>query len=304
LDKKKLHINKENGNGYPEPDVPVEAAWDNMKQLLQYVPAVPAAKSRFRFGKGGNISPFLAGAATAITVSVISVLIYVIAIKKEKPASSQILYNSDPVPRTDTLQDGTVAYLDIHSSLSVTNPAEKDKRITLNKGGCYFRQINNNSTNRWQLQVASVAVLPNNASLYVSVDSVTGIAVVQVQSGNAEIQMGKQKLLLTTGELVQINTRQSLVPAKQKLNPNLFSYANKVFEFSNTPFKEAAGLIGKAYGVKIVLKNNNLDNCTITTRFDNKSLEEILDILGYTLSFEYKIDKKKNQVIISGDGCN
>jgi hypothetical protein len=81
-------------------------------------------------------------------------------------------------------------------------------------------------------------------------------------------------------------------------------YTNKVFEFSNMPFREASAYIEKAYGVTFIVKNNKLDNCTITTRFDNKSLEEILDILGYTLAFEYEIDKTKNQVIISGNGCN
>jgi hypothetical protein len=70
------------------------------------------------------------------------------------------------------------------------------------------------------------------------------------------------------------------------------------------PFREASAYIEKAYGVTFIVKNNKLDNCTITTRFDNKPLEEILDILGYTLAFEYEIDKTKNQVIISGNGCN
>lgn len=81
-------------------------------------------------------------------------------------------------------------------------------------------------------------------------------------------------------------------------------YTNRVFEFSNMRFIEAAAYIEKAYNVKIIIKNNKIDNCTITTRFDNKSLEEVFDILGFTLGFEYKIDNTKNQVTISGDGCN
>ena len=88
------------------------------------------------------------------------------------------------------------------------------------------------------------------------------------------------------------------------MDPNLFSYANRIFEFHDTPFKEATGFIEKAYGVKIVTENNNLYNCRITTKFDNKSIEEILDILAYTLSFEYTFDEKNKQVLITGDGCN
>jgi len=182
LDKKKLHINEAGGKPYPEPDVPVNNAWENMKQLLLQSPVVPATKPKLRIFKAKGFKPFIAGTGIAITVTVLT---YVIAIKKEQTPSSKLLHSSDVVPKADTLQHGTIA-----------------------------------------------------------------------------------------------------------------------FEFNNTPFKEAAGFIEKAYDVKIIVNNPKLYNCTITTRFDNKSLEEILDILGYTLAFDYKIDKKRKQVIISGDGCD
>ena len=187
MDNKKLHINQTGGKTYPEPDVPVEDAWENMKQLLQHAPAAPAVQNRFGGLKG---KLFMTGAGATV-VAIIALITYVVPGKKEKPVTKQEIHTSDSPPKTDTLHDGTIAYLN-----------------------------------------------------------------------------------------------------------------NRIFEFSNTPFKEAAGFIEKAYGVTIIIENNKLDHCKITTRFDNKSLEEILDILGYTLAFEYSIDKNKNQVIISGDGCN
>ncbi len=42
LDKGKLHNNKSGGENYPEPDIPVEDAWNNMKELLQQAPASPS----------------------------------------------------------------------------------------------------------------------------------------------------------------------------------------------------------------------------------------------------------------------
>jgi hypothetical protein len=187
LDKKKLHINETGGKTYPEPDVPVEDAWENMKQLLQHAPAATSAQSKFSGLKG---KLFIAGAGAAV-VAIVTLITYMVPGKKEKPAATQVIPDRDSTSKSDTLHDGTIAYLN-----------------------------------------------------------------------------------------------------------------NRTFEFSNTPFKEAAGFIEKAYGVKIIIENDKLDHCKITTRFDNKSLEEILDILGYTLAFEYSIDKNKNQVIISGDGCN
>jgi ferric-dicitrate binding protein FerR (iron transport regulator) len=188
LDKKKLHING-SGNNYPEPDIPVDDAWNNMQQLLQQAPAAPASKSVL--AKGKLLSKIIAATGGVVIVSSV---IYMIAIQKEGTETpKQVQQTTEVTPQRDTLADGSIAYLD---------------------------------------------------------------------------------------------------------------YANKVFEFTNMPFSKAAAYIEKVYSVKFIIKNNKLDNCTITTRFDNRSLEEVLDVIGYTLAFEYEIDKTKNQVIISGDGCN
>jgi hypothetical protein len=191
LDKKKLHINETGNKNYPEPDIPVEHAWDSMKQLLQHAPAAPASHSAP--GKVKLLAKIIAATGSVVIVSSIIYMIATPKNKKERPAPARAVPVREATPRKDTLADGSTAYLD---------------------------------------------------------------------------------------------------------------YTNKVFEFSNMPFKDAVAYIEKAYGVKFIINNNKLYNCTITTRFDNKSLEEILDVLGYTLAFEYEIDKTKNQVIISGDGCN
>ena len=300
LDKKKLHINEANDKSYPEPDVPVQDAWDNMKQLLLQAPASPASGSGFKQGIGKGLSKFMVGAGAVVTVSVAT---YFITAKKEKTTSPQVTYNSESLPAIDTLADGTIAFLDTLSSLAVSNLPAKEKRITISNGGCYFKQLNKNVEAPWQLKVGSVNIFPKSANIYVWVDTVTAFAIVQLQSGSAEIQMGEEKLHIAAGESVRFNAQKGILRSTQKIDPNSFSYANKVFEFSNTPFKEVAAYIGKAYGVKIIFQSN-FDNCTITTRFDNKTLKEILDILAYTLAFDYKIDEKHKQVLISGDGCN
>lgn len=187
LDKKKLPDN-EAGSNYPEPDIPVENAWNSMKHLLQQTPAAPASKSVL--GKSKLLTKIIAATGSVVIVSTI---IYMIATQKEKPETTEAVPVSETRHSPDTMANGAIA------------PADS---------------------------------------------------------------------------------------------------TSKVFEFNNLPFRDVAAYIEKVYGVKFIVKNSKLYNCTITTRFDNKSLEEILDVLAYTLTFEYEIDKTKNQVTISGDGCN
>lgn len=300
MDKKKLHIGEAKGKSYPEPDVPVQEAWSSMKELLGYAPAVPAAHSGFKSRMGKGAGKLMMGAGVVVIASVVT---YFVTAKKQLPPSLKVTYVSDLYPAVDTLADGTIAFLDTLSSIAVTTQAANEKQITIDNGGCYFRQLNKNAAAPWQLKVGPVQIVPTNANIYVSLDTIAAVAVVQLQTGSAGLQMGEKKMHIAAGESVRFNTRKAALQNRQKINPNTFSYASKIFEFSSTPFKEAVGYIEKAYGVNIILKGN-FDNCTITTRFDNKPLTELLDILAYTLAFDYKIDEKKKQVLISGDGCN
>jgi ferric-dicitrate binding protein FerR (iron transport regulator) len=302
LDKKKLHIDDANDKCYPQPDVPVQEAWEQMQQLLQQAPAASDSSSHSGYGIGKGASKWMLGAGAGALV-IISLIIYVVTAKKGSPTPTQVTYYSERYPKIDTLADGTIAFLDTLSSIAVTNLPAKEKKITINNGGCYFRQLNKNASEPWQLKIGSINILPNNANIYVSVDTAAAVAVVQLQTGSAAIQVGEEKLQIAAGESVRFNTQKEMLHNRQKMDPNTFSYANRVFDFSNTSFKEAAGYIEKAYGVKIIFKGD-FNHCTITTRFDNKSLKEILDILAYTLAFDYKIDEKNKQVLISGDGCN
>ena len=178
LDKKKLPDNEAGSHNYPEPDIPVEDAWNSMKHLLQQAPAAPASKSVL--GKSKLLTKIIAATGSVVIVTTI---IYMVTTQREKPETTGTIPASETRHQTDTPANGAIAR-------------------------------------------------PDSAS--------------------------------------------------------------KVFEFNNMPFRDVAAYIEKAYGV----------NCTITTRFDNKSLEEVLDVLAYTLVFEYELDKIKNQVTITGDGCN
>ncbi|MBO9202986.1 MULTISPECIES: DUF4974 domain-containing protein [Niastella] len=187
MDKKKVHINVANDKGYPEPDVPVQEAWESMQQLLVQTPAATVAASGFKNWLRKGWGKIMIGTAIAATVSLIAyVVINKETVKRDSLPATDTVHNSAPVP--DTLM-----------------PAAKEKRIS--------------------------------------------------------------------------------------------------FEFSNTPFKQVAAYMEKEFGIQIMLKGN-IGNCNITTRFDNNSLKEMLDVMAYTLAFEYIIDEDKKQVTISGNGCN
>jgi hypothetical protein len=74
-------------------------------------------------------------------------------------------------------------------------------------------------------------------------------------------------------------------------------------EFNDMPFKKVAAYMEKEFDIRIILKGN-VGERRITTGFDSITLKKMLDIMAYTLAFEYKIDKGNKQVTIVGNERN
>ena len=192
MDKKKLHINEAGDKRYPEPDVPVQEAWENMQQLLLQAPAVPAAASGFNKWIGKGLVKIMIGAGLVATISLITYL----ATKKNEPQKeTQVTYKSDSLFANDTAALAS----------DTLTPIAKEKRVTV--------------------------------------------------------------------------------------------------EFNDTPFKKVAVYMEKEFDIKVILKGN-VGERRITTRFDSITVKKMLDVMAYTLAFEYKIDKGNKQVTISGNERN
>ncbi len=286
-----------NHENYPEPDIPVDEGWAEMKKMLGNVPveARPNLSGKFFSAKY-----FTYAALGLITMTLTTY--YFLKDTPQKQPSAVIYYSTDK-PQKVTLPDGTAAFLNKNSSIKELNSTTNERQTAV-RGAAYFseEQISSNQL-KHHLILGSLDVVPMQANIYVSFDTVLAVSSVHVQSGSAVIGVYGKKLTLNAGESLMYDEKTGHISNKQKLDLNLFSYATKVFEFMDTPLKDAAESIENTYGVTIVFQNKKLYNCRITTRFDNKSLKEIFDIMAYTLNFNYQIDEKNNQVVLTGKGC-
>ena len=296
MDDENLHINQMKKQNYPEPDVPVAEAWEGMKELLINDPGNMSSSGMEK----SLFSKIFIYAAAVLIISAMLVY-YLVANKSKNQVVTKTIYSQNQ-PQKDTLSDGSIAFLDRHSSINQRIDTGNQKLIAIT-GAIYFEESKSNNKQVNHLQIGSLDVVPEKANIYVSHDSILGLSSVQVQSGSALITIKGERLTLTAGESVVYDERAGQLKNKQQADVNLYSYATKIFEFNNTSLKDVAVALEKAYGVQIIFENKKLYACRITTRFDNKSLKEVLDILSYTLNFEYLNDEKNNQVLLIGNGC-
>jgi len=291
---KNLHINQMNAEKYPEPDICADEAWGKMKNMLNNVQPptdrVAGYKSFFK-------NSLLYGAACLMIVAAI---IFYLSVDKTQQPFQAIIYSSNNHPTKIILPDGIVAFLDMQSNISEDVEPGKQTMITL-KGAAYFEGLHQKQP-MLNILAGSVKVTMLHANAYVSFDSSSGISSVHVQSGNASLKAGETIINLAVGECIQYDEKTNSFKNKQNININIFAYATKVFDFTDTPLKDAAECIGKAYGVAILFEEKELNACRITTRFDNKSLKEVLDIMAYTLNFTYTLDEKNKLAILKKEG--
>lgn len=73
-------------------------------------------------------------------------------------------------------------------------------------------------------------------------------------------------------------------------------------QFSNTTMEMVIERIEKKFDVKVIVANDNLFKCRITSDFTDNTLHTTLIMLTDLLDVTYRIDGKK--VELSGEGCN
>ena len=62
--------------------------------------------------------------------------------------------------------------------------------------------------------------------------------------------------------------------------------------FQKTPFSEVITILERWYGVKIHVKHGSHDNRSVSGKFKNDYLTNVLETISYTVEFDYQISGK------------
>src|SRR6185369_1637483 len=88
---------------------------------------------------------------------------------------------------------------------------------------------------------------------------------------------------------------------KKSSSANEIGYATHSFTFEATSLEDVTSDLSRSYGVTFVFENKKIKDCKLTSSYENKSIEFILNVISESLNVDYQI--KDNKVYLSGDGC-
>jgi len=280
---------------YPDPENRLEEQWDRISKLLDK--QMPVSKSNM-FASIGKRAVYYTTGLVLIAAVVISVKQY---FASWEPLTN--IYKSGSGVQTVHISDSALLYMDHFSTVSETSE-QGNKKFNIIQGAAFFKNTARQGHCLWQLKAGSVIAYPFQADLYMHYDSAARQTDLYVSEGIVAVDLTGRRMLLGKGESFRYDDQYNKISRRDSISLNQFGFATFIFEFNDSPLTEVLETLGKTYGYYIVPESEEIKSCRLTSRFDNKSLKEILRIIEYILDVEFVIDESGKRVLIRGNGCS
>ncbi|MCC7029872.1 MAG: FecR domain-containing protein, partial [Chitinophagaceae bacterium] len=209
-------------------------------------------------------------------------------------AAASTVIHSNQTTRIDTLSDQSVVTLNKHAALHYPKEfSGKERRVKL-EGEAFFSITPDKEKPFFIDARNNVEIRVVGTSFNVkSFDSYTEVI---VETGIVEVRKFNKVILLHPREKARIDKEDSSIVVEKNQDKLYRYFRSKEFECDNTPLWKVVEVLNEVYGDSVVIGRSELKSLTLTTRFDNESLESILEIISET--FELKVEKKGNKYIL------
>jgi len=198
-----------------------------------------------------------------------------------------------------TLPDGSIVFLNANTTLSYPADFQQDTR-EINLTGEAFFKVQRDESKPFIIHAngSDIRVLGTSFNVKAYSKNVK----VSVESGKVEFKHDKKQTLLVRGEEAEFEAEKDTIKRAATLDKNTFAYKTKTFVFEDSSLEHVIKVLSENYHTKIILKNNNIKTCRLTTTFNNETLPNALNVIAETLNLN--ITPQGEKYIIDGEGCS
>lgn len=266
-----------------EPDV--STAWEKVKAKAQPVKVIPLNRKR---------NYIWLAAASVVLLIALGIWWAVVS----KPLEQQeIVYVTEKSKKDVKLSDGSHITISPNSNLVVDKDFGKKNRTLHLKGDASFSVVHQEEL-PFVVDVDDVFIKDigtrftvkssaDTDTVYVAVDE--GVVLLFDSLGSSlEIRASEKALYIRSIRKIVKNTAEKTISAS--------------IQFAHSTLKDVIARLNTLYNTSISLENDNVKNCTITTQFNQESLETVLGIITETLGLSY--EKTPTGYLIKGQSCH
>lgn len=294
-----------------------EAAWNNIESKLKIFKVTGSESSSItKSSKKSFLYYFSRIAAILVLIFGIWQIIKITQLNKE------IVITSGENTIMHHLADGSTVWLNKNTSIKYLKRFGNDTRTLYLSGEAYFEVKPNNEipfiiyAKNARIEVTGTSFNINTKDNLNEVEVIVSSGKVKVLKEIGETQLKNNSGLsltdnksvtnevsieLSIGERAVVNDIIPIIEKSQNSDLNYIAWKTRVLIFDRTKMDEVTKEIEEIYDVNILFENNELKNCRLIAKFEDQSLDNILEIIKYTFNIEY--EKNDNTIILRGQGC-
>jgi transmembrane sensor len=199
--------------------------------------------------------------------------------------------------KTLNLPDGSKVYLNSSAKLTYPEIFDTEAREVTLDGEAFF-EIFRDAQKPFLIKTRNLTTEVVGTSFNIKSD--INSIVVTVVTGKVKLYEDRySSIAMTAGE--QGSYSANVLKRKVNDDLNFMSWKSNTLIFKSTPLSRVIHDLNRHYGKRIKLASDNLTKCTLTSLYQNQTLEEILQELSVVFSIE--IEEINGEIIIKGKGC-
>ncbi|MGF6847278.1 transmembrane sensor [Chitinophaga sp. W3I9] len=199
----------------------------------------------------------------------------------------------------DTLPDHSLAVVNSHSVIKY-NPGLADKTRFIQLTGEAWFNVTSDPLKPFIVSVGDLRIKVLGTAF--NVRELAAVIEVAVTSGAVLVSKGDTAIIAKAAQQLEYNTISQRFSITGAFNPNKTGYATRIFNFENASLKEIVTQLEKAYNIKVILEDKRLENCTMSSAFENKPIQYVFEVISVTLNVQCRFEH--DRIYISGAGCN
>lgn len=193
------------------------------------------------------------------------------------------------------LPDGTIVHLNSESKISFLEDFSEGRNVYL-EGEAFF-DVTEDPAHPFTVYSGKLATTALGTSFNIKSYNTEQVEVVLV-TGKVRVKKEKstEEVLLLPGEKASLESGNSLIEKGIADTRAITYWKDGVLFFSKTNVKEVIETLERWYGVEVEVKGNLPDVKCSGTFQKNEYMTNVLDVLSYSVGFEYSLAGKQVQI--------
>ena len=199
---------------------------------------------------------------------------------------------------THFLPDGSKVYLNAESSVSYVKYFEGEKREIELKGEAYF-EVAKNPEKPFVVRSKNLFTTAIGTAFNVRAYKEESKLEISLTEGKVKVTSKglKQEFYLEPGEKLAYTTESKKIRKSEFDIDEVAGWKDGLIKFQDASYEEVKSRLERWFGVSIVNNVNPSNDWKYTGAFENQSLEMILEGMKLTKNFEYKMERKKVEIM-------